>query len=85
MRRSRLMPLSGLFFNTGDRREKTVDESFTHTRHYADTINEGMMESDRLEHKKQEEQKKQVQNQASQNPELKSNHGPGQAPAQNCL
>ena len=62
MRRSRLMPLSGLFFNTGDRQEKTVDESLTYSRHYTDSINESMMEGDRLEHKHAEEQKKQMQN-----------------------
>ena len=79
------MPLSGLFFNTGDRQEKTVDESFTHSRHYADTINEGMMEGERMEHKKEEEQNTQMQNKMHQNPELKSNHGPGPKPEQNCL
>ena len=85
MRRSRLMPLSGLFFNTGDWQEKTVDESFTHSRHYADTVNEGLMEDERLEQKKEVEKNELAQNKIQDNPEIKSNHGAGPKPEQNCL
>ena len=50
MRRRRLNPLSGLFFNTGDRHEATIDESFGFSRQYADTVSEGLMEDERIAH-----------------------------------
>ncbi|MBB6611453.1 hypothetical protein H7F15_10435 [Pontibacter sp. Tf4] len=51
MRRSRLTPLTGLFFNTGDRFLKTVDQSFDYSRDYLDKVTQPMLENERLEHK----------------------------------
>jgi hypothetical protein len=52
MKRSRLGPLSGLFFTAWQGHEKTVDESFDHSRHYADAVTQTMLEGERLEQKK---------------------------------
>ncbi|MBC5774171.1 hypothetical protein H8S95_08865 [Pontibacter sp. KCTC 32443] len=86
MRRRRLNSLSGLFFNTGERREVTVDDSFGFSRQFADTINEGMMEDERLEHKREREKNIPVQNPVH-DPALKSNIGPGTShtTGQTCL
>ncbi|NEM96690.1 hypothetical protein [Pontibacter burrus] len=51
MRRSRLSPLTGLFFNTGDRFLRTVDQSFDYSRDYIDKVTQPMLENERLEHK----------------------------------
>lgn len=51
MRRTRLSPLTGLFFNTGDRFLRTVDQSFDYSRDYLDKVTQPMLEEERLEHK----------------------------------
>ena len=92
MRRRRLNPLSGLFFNTGDRHEATIDESFGFSRQYADTVSEGLMEDERIAHKKEEmhrqeeEQKRQMHNPVHK-PVQNNMHKPDQLPNahQNCL
>lgn len=63
MRRHRLNPLTGLFFNTGDRHEPTIDESFGFSRQYRDTVSEGLMEDERLENKKEAAAKQAAQTQ----------------------
>ena len=47
MKRSRGLPLTGLFFNTGNRFEKTVDESFDYSRDYIDKVTQVMLEEER--------------------------------------
>lgn len=83
MRRNRRRPLDGIFYNTGDMNERTVDESINVSRSYAESLQEPMFEEERIKHKKEEEEK----NRLRQNPmpDIKSNIGPGTAPGQNCL
>ncbi|MEJ8757892.1 hypothetical protein WG947_12835 [Pontibacter sp. H259] len=92
MRHRRLNPLSGLFFNTGDRHEQTIDESFGFSRQYRDTVSEGLMEGERLENKKEalhrqeEEQKRQMNNPMPHHKQY-TMHNPDQGPVshQTCL
>ena len=59
MKRRRSSYLSGLFFNTGNYNERTVDQSFAYTRQFADVTNERLLDDERIENKrKQEEQLK---------------------------
>lgn len=51
MRHSRLSPMTGLFFNTGDRYLKTVDESFDYSRDYLSKVTQPMLENERLAQK----------------------------------
>jgi len=66
MRRSRLSPLTGLFFNTGDRFLRTVDQSFDYSRDYIDKVTQPMLENERLEHKHAEALKTHQQQQLHQ-------------------
>ena len=80
-RRSGRDHLSDIFYTTGDMSERTVDESFEHSRHYTDVVTQTMLEGERLEQKKAREQKsgevkKEQQTQKPTNNPLNS---------QNCL
>lgn len=56
MRRNRRGHLRDLFFNTGDLNERTVDESTRISRDYANSLQEPLLEEERLRLKKEEEQ-----------------------------
>lgn len=58
MRRNRRGHLRDLFFNTGDLNERTVDESTRISRDYTNSLQEQMLEEERLKmkHKNEEDQ-----------------------------
>jgi hypothetical protein len=61
-RRSGRDHLSDIFYNTGDMRQRTVDESFGYSREFTDMTRQEMLEGERLQRKHRLE-KEQQQNQ----------------------
>jgi hypothetical protein len=61
--------MEGLFYNTGNYHRTRMSDVFSFSRQYTDTINQGMLDDERIDnlHKK-EEQEKEDQNK-TQNPE----------------
>lgn len=59
MRRNRRRHITDLFYNTGDLNERTVDESFTFSREFTNTINQEMLEEERIMRKHEQEQQQQ--------------------------
>lgn len=62
MRRPRRSSMSGMFYNTGDLSERTVDESLGFTREFTDRTNQEMLTEERLEKKHELERKQQQGN-----------------------
>lgn len=83
MRRNRRRPMDGIFYNTGDMYEKSVSDSINVSRSYTDSLQEPMLEEERIKHKKEEEERNRLQQ--APKPDIKSNIGPNAAPGQNCL
>ena len=83
MRRNRRKPLDGIFYNTGDMNERTVDDSINVSRSYAESLQEPMFEEERIKHKKEAEERNRLRQNPT--PDMKSDNGPGTAPGQSCL
>ena len=83
MRRNRRRPMDGLFYNTGDMYERTVNDSINVSRGYTDSLQEQMYEQERMTHKKEEDEINRQQQ--SPTPVVKSTIDPGTNPGQNCL